>query len=153
GFHQLAEGQVVGRDAGLWREGADLGAVGVVFAEAHHDEARHRAVLGKRVVLVEAHVDVVGVAGPHALGLGESVIGGEVADEPGDAGVHLEAALAVRNAFAVLAVAAVREPGPLAGVPQVAAGRVRQPAFIVVVHALAGGVGQVPVAGDVIGVV
>ena len=44
---QLAHRQVIGGDAGLRRKRPGLGAVGVVFAEAHDDEARHRAILGE----------------------------------------------------------------------------------------------------------
>src|SRR5207249_4756294 len=85
--------------------------------------------------------------------LGHAVVGTEMADEPGHTGVHLEAALAVADALAVLAVAAIREAGALAGVPQIAARRVGEVPLIVVIHALAGGVGEVPVAGDVVGVI
>ena len=45
GLDQLAQSQIVAGHASRRCEGAGLRAVGVVFAEAHDDEAGHRALL------------------------------------------------------------------------------------------------------------
>src|SRR5262249_51797393 len=126
---QPAQGQVVAADTRLRRERARRRAGGVVLAQAHDDEARHGAVLLERAVLLEEGLHVVGVAHLAALLARHAVVGADVADQAGDAGLHADVALAVADALAVLAVTAVADPVAGAGVPQGAGPSPRQAAL------------------------
>src|SRR5262249_17756169 len=148
-----AQRQVVAADAGPGGVSARRRAGGVVLAQAHDDEPRHLARLLERAVLAQEHLHVVGVARPGFRHPGDAVVGAHLADQPGDAAFHPRVRLPVAAALAVLAVAAVTDAGAGAGVPEVARRGVGQVALLVVLDALAPRVGQVPVAGDVIGVV
>ena len=86
-------------------------------------------------------------------GLGDAVLGADVADQAGDAPFHLERAVGLADAVAVLAVAAVGQAVAGAGVPEVAEGALdRSPSSSSSTPSRLG-VGQGPVPGDVVGVV
>ena len=110
---------------------------GVVFAQAHHDEARQVAVLLVLAKFFEERFDVVGVAHFLARFFGQAVCRRHVADQARHAAFHAERAVRLADAAAVFAVAAIGQAVPLARVPDVAAGGVGQVAVVVVVDALA----------------
>src|SRR5262245_25672092 len=122
----------------------------MVFAEAHYDEPRHRAIRFELAIFLEEHFDVIGVAHFVALEAGRAVIGTGVPDEAGYARFHLAAAVGLADALAVFAVTSIRKSGASAGVPQITTGAFGKIAFGIVLDADALGIRQVPVAGDVV---
>ena len=85
--------------------------------------------------------------------LADPVIGAHVADQARHRPLDLERAVRLADPPAVLAVAAIGQPRPRTGVPEIARGGVRQVAVVVVVNPGPARVRQGPVAGDVVGVV
>src|SRR5262249_20333289 len=119
-FDQPAQCHVVTGDAGLRRECSWRRAAGVVLTQAHDDEPRPGALIPGPLVLFQEHLDILRVAHAPSPGLGDAVVGANVANKTRDPPFHARPAVACADALAILAVAAVTQFRPGTGIPEIA---------------------------------
>ena len=150
---QLAKRQVVAGDAGGRRKRAGPRAGGVVFAQAQHHQAGQLALLLELAVLGQKNVDVRRVSLLLPSHFGNRVAVAHVADEAGNGPFHAELTVRLTDAATVFAVVAIVESRACARVPKIARRGLREVGVVIVVDAFAVRVGEVPIAGHVVGVV
>ena len=148
---EFAEGQVVACHTGPGTMGARRRAVRVILTEAHDDESWHRSLRRKLRILPEHDVDELRIA--FLLLAPEPVVGAHVPHQPRHFPLDPRLSVRIRHPSAVFLVAAIADARAPAGIPEVARRGVGEIPLVVVIDTDALGIGEMPVAGDVVGVI
>ena len=148
---EFAEGQVVAGHAGTGTVGSGCGAMGVILTEAHDDEPRHRSLCCELRIFPEHDVDELRIA--FLLLAAQPVVGAHVPHQTRHSPLDPCVSFRIIHPPAVFLVAAIADAGTPAGIPEVARGGAGEIPVVVVVDTDALGIGEMPVAGDVVGVI
>src|SRR5262245_24420120 len=84
---QLAEGKIVAGHARLRSERSDSSSIGVILAEAHHDEPWHCLAAQEMIVFSDERLNIVGIADT-SRAFRNAVCRAHMANEPGHAPFH-----------------------------------------------------------------